>query len=170
MPGVEDSHDTSRFHARWRRGRRRNWRSADVPGEARRDIRSSIEAQFDAWHRQLAVATAGIGQLAKSKPAPDLVAVAAFRQEESEDAARAKLRIKGMTCRDAVLEFGSPTLKFDHGARVHGPGGGRLSSWLWETPDLGYELAISFEAGSATYGWTSPTGNAKRYITELGDE
>lgn len=133
------------------------------------DIRSLIEEHFTAMRGQIAAATAGLGEISKSKPAPDVAAIAAFRKAEGEDSAKAHLRIKGMTYRDAVLEFGSPTLKFDHSNKVHGPGGGRVSSWLWETPELGYEFAITFEVGTATHGWTSPTGRAKQYITTLGE-
>jgi len=81
---------------------------------------------------------------------------------------RAMRRIGGCTYRDVLLEFGSPTAKLAHDGNVHGPSGGRVTSWYWELPAGDDSLYVQFDAGVAFYSMYGDATRAKKYLSEMG--
>jgi hypothetical protein len=132
-------------------------------------LRELIETRFKELEAEIRRTSAGVGELARLKPTPDVDAVTAYGREFTTDAERAIRRIQGITYRDALQEFGSPTLKVAAGEHIHGPSGGRITSWAWELPAGDLLLYIQFEAGIATWAGFGDSTRLKKYVTTLGN-
>jgi len=131
-------------------------------------LRDLIEARFKELEAEIRRTSAGVGELSRLKPTPDVDAVTAYGREFKADPNRAIQRIAGWTYRDVLLEFGSPTAKLAHDANVHGPSGGRVTSWYWELPAGDDSLYVQFEAGVAFYSMYGDATHAKKYLSEFG--
>jgi hypothetical protein len=131
-------------------------------------LRELIEERCKELEAEIRRTSAGVGELSHLKPTPDVDAVTAYGREFAADPKRAMQRIAGWTYRDVLLEFGSPTEKLAHDANVHGPSGGRVTSWIWELPAGDNSLYVQFDAGVAFYSMYGDATRAKKWLSELG--
>jgi hypothetical protein len=143
--------------------------SPTAPTRSEDGLRELIEKRCKELEDEIRRIGAGVGELSRLKPTPDVEAVTAYGRELTTDAERAIRRIQGITYRDALQEFGSPTLKVAAGERIHGPSGGRITSWAWELPAGDLLLYIQFEAGIATWAGFGDSTRLKNYVTTLGN-
>jgi len=130
-------------------------------------LRELIESRFKELEAEIRRTSAGVGELARLKPTPDVDAVTAYGREFAADPNRATQRISGCTYRDVLVEFGSPTEKLTGFQRVHGPNGGKISMWVWDLTGADKTLYISFEEGIAHYGYFGDSTAVRNYIAEL---
>jgi len=132
------------------------------------DLKDYLATRLDELQSEIRRTTAGLGELTRLKPQPDGDALASFRLARQARKADAPDPTRGWTFRDAVLEFGAPTFTVDQNDRVHGPSGGRVTTWLWELPDLGIELMMQFEGGTCFGSTFGTPGRLREYATTLG--
>jgi hypothetical protein len=121
---------------------------------------SQVRHELEALADEVRIRLAGLGELQAKKP-PDLDAVAEFGKRTNGDQRLVGDAVRGLTYRDLVLQFGSPTSKF---APLTGPNKFRLEAWLWETPSG--DLDVEFSQNVAVGGFFRSPGVMRKFLEE----
>ena len=119
-----------------------------------------IRKELASLREELRRGIAGLGELQALKPEPDWKALDALRARCGNDAKLASDAVRGLTYRDLVLQFGSPTVKYPpvSGQRS------RLEYWLWESPSG--DLAVPFANGTALSGEMYRSGLIRKWFED----
>jgi hypothetical protein len=148
----------------------RTTEAESVLGADQADLRTHVDLRLDEVLDEVRRGRAGIDELSQWKPAPDQAAFAMLRRQFDADPTNAGRLVAGMTYRDAIRSFGTPTRRINAPRSARGPSGGRLVMWIWELPQSNSEFMMSFDNDVAHSGGFGTLGVLTKYATELGNE
>jgi len=122
------------------------------------EIRAELESLRDEMRARLA----GLGELQALKPQPDARALDDLRARCGKDQNLVKAHFLGMTYRDVVLQFGSPSVKFP---ALNGPPRSHLETWIWESSNG--DLDVEFVNGAVIGAALNRSGVIRKFMEDL---
>jgi hypothetical protein len=121
-----------------------------------------IRAQLESLLNEMRARMAGLGELQAMKPQPDTKALDELRARCGSEPKLVQASFLGMTYRDVVLQFGSPTIKFP---AVNVPTNTHPEIWLWESP--AGDLHVTFANGAAVEAALHQSGVMRKFLEDL---